>query len=152
MHAAPSVTYPVGRPRLGGWLLLACWAAGAAASVLWAWDAAVAGWRQGLALAASSASGLLALRWWLAMPAGELRWDGAGWTWSGSSGHAAGRLQVGLDLQGLLLLRWQGGDEVCWLWLARGTAAPYWGDLRRAVYSRARTQALQGPQAPASKT
>jgi hypothetical protein len=152
MHAAPSVTYPVGRPRFGGWLLLACWAAGAAVSLLWAWQAPVPGWRQAVALAASAACGLLSLRWWLRAPAGELGWDGVSWTWSGTGGAVAGQLQVGLDLQGLLLLRWQGGDHVCWLWLERTTAAPRWGDLRRAVYSRARPQALHGPEAPAAKT
>ncbi len=152
MHAAPSVTYPVGRSRLGGWLLLACWAVGAAVSLLWAWQAAAPGWRQGLGLVASAACGWLALRWWRAAPAGELSWDGAQWAWSGPGDSGAGQLRVVIDLQGLLLLRWEGCAGVHWLWLERSAAPQRWGDLRRAVYSRARPPALPGPEAPAAKT
>ena len=56
-----------------------------------------------------------------------------------------GEVQVALDLQSHLLVRWQPeAGPVLWLWLERSRAPLAWGALRRAVYSRARTGAPHG--------
>lgn len=152
MHAAPSVRYPVARSPAAGWLLAAAWTAGALAAGWWTWQASAPDWRQGGALILSLATGVVGLLAWRHAPAGALAWDGATWTLQQHSGEAAtGRIEPGLDLQWLLLLRWrpEAGRPV-WLWLERAQARDTWDALRRAVYSRARTDALQGAQAPGS--
>jgi toxin CptA len=53
----------------------------------------------------------------------------------------AGRVQVSLDLQQCVLLRWSAGRTPHWLWLERRQRPERWDDLRRAVYSRARMEA-----------
>jgi hypothetical protein len=147
MHSAPSVTYPVGRSRLAGWLCLAAWLLGASVVALWAWQAGEPGWRQALALAALAAAGLWSLRRWVQSPAGELAWDGRAWNWAGG-----GTVAVCLDLQSLVLLRWQGeAGSAQWLWLERSLSPGRWDALRRAVYSRAIPDALQGAEPPAAK-
>jgi toxin CptA len=57
-----------------------------------------------------------------------------------------------LDLQRLLLLRWHGAaGGVQWLWAERARHPDRWDALRRAVYSRATPDALQGAKPPAAK-
>ena len=146
MHAAPSVRYPVGRSRAAGVFLAAAWSAGALATCWWTWQAATPGWRQAAAALLVLAVGAFGLAAWLRSPRGALAWDGAAWTLALEGGETApGRIEPGADLQGLLLLRWRplcrGGT---WLWLERRQAPQAWDALRRAVYSRARTEAPQG--------
>lgn len=151
MHAAPSVTYPVGRSRFAAALSLVLWGAGLLAVAWWTWQAQAAGWRHALAFAAVAACGLAATWAWRRSPVGYLRWDGGAWSWQDDTSDAeAGHPEVALDLQSRLLLRWHaatGGG--CWLWLERsGAAAAAWEALRRAVYSPARNEAPHGAQPP----
>jgi toxin CptA len=155
MHSAPSVTYPVGRSRSAAVLLALVWGAAAAVVLQWAALPGVSPARLGTGWLALAAAGVAAgWTWWAAAP-GVLAWDGAGWTWTGSGAGAViagGRLEVGLDLQRVLLVRWRGPDAARWLWLERASCAERWDDLRRAVYSRARPEALPRNQPPAAKS
>ena len=138
MHGAPSVTCPVGRSSLGGRLLLAVWAAGAATWLLWLAQAGWS-WRTAAGAATVLACGAAAGVAWRRQGAGLLHWDGRAWS---LDGNGPGQLAVALDLQGLLLVRWDGPAGRRWLWLERGRAQPHgWADVRRAVYSPAVPQA-----------
>jgi len=150
MHNAPSVSYPAGRSRLAAALLLGVWLLGCAAAALWHLHTPDA-WRLATLLATLCAAGAFAgWHWWHA-PSGTLAWDGEGWTWSVQPEAAAASVEVGLDLQRSLLLRWRGGGASQWIWLDRGTRAERWDDVRRAVYSRARPKTLQHASRPAAK-
>jgi toxin CptA len=152
MHSAPSVTYPVGRSRWVAALLVMVWLAGVAATLRWTTQPDLALARAGGAWAALIASGFFAGWKWWAGPRGELSWVGANWAWTGPDGAAtAGQLQVTLDLQRLLLVRWFARGQSRWLWLERAGRASHWDDLRRAVYSRARPEALPLREPPAAK-
>ena len=72
MHNAPSVSYPVGRPRLAGLLAAGLWLLGAGVTALWLHQADAPGWRQGVAALALAAIGAWALRSWLRSPSGEV--------------------------------------------------------------------------------
>jgi toxin CptA len=150
MHNAPSVSYPVGRSRFAAALLLAAWLLSLAAAGFW-WLQAPDRWRLGAMLAALAAAGAFAAWSWRRAPSGTLSWDGEAWNWSPVPDGRAGELEVGVDLQAWLLLRWKAGSASQWLWLARSSRAERWDDLRRAVYSRARPQALQPAGPPAAK-
>jgi toxin CptA len=148
MDNAPSVTYPVGRPRFAGLVAGALWLAGAAVTLLWWYQAEAPGWRQGVAAMAVALSGAAALRSWLLSPNGDFSWDGAGWTAPGRVGP--GTVQVALDLQHRVLIRWRGQESSRWVWLERHRCPQRWADLRRAVYSRARPHALPAARPPAA--
>ncbi len=151
MHSAPSVSYPVGRSRFAATLLLVLWLPGAACVALWSVQARAPGWQVGASVALVLLAGFCAAwNWWHA-PQGDLSWDGENWNWSAAGQEAAGSLEVGLDLQRWLLLRLTGGKVVRWFWLERARYPERWEDLRRAVYSRARPQALRQEQSPAAK-
>ena len=141
MHSAPAVSYPVGRSRLAGALLLLIWLTALAATGLWWAQVQVAGWRWGAAVLLLACTGAFAAWHWWHAPVGTLAWDGESWNWSAKGRVEAGEPDVRLDLQHWLLLRWRGGQGGCWLWLERAPLAERWEDLRRAVYSRARPQA-----------
>ena len=151
MHGAPSVSYPVGRSRFAGLLLLTAWLAGAATALASWLQGQPFAWRIAVVASLLAAAGVFAgLAWWRSA-SGTLAWDGDGWTWSGSSRSYPGEVDVGLDLQRWLLLRFSGDGATHWSWLERSRHAERWDDLRRAVYSRARPQALPGAQPPAAK-
>ena len=144
MHAAPSVSYPVGRSRFAGGLLALAWLLGAAAILAWVLSTPLPGWRQALAGAVLAGCGLAALAGWLRSPAGTLAWDGGGWRWERAADGEAGQAELALDLQARMLLRWvpaQGGARwrTRWIWVERDAAVSHWDALRRAVYSRANT-------------
>src|SRR6478609_8652190 len=101
MHAAPSVTYPVGRSAFAGGVGIVLVAAGAAACVAWAWQAG-AGGRQLLAFALLLACAGFAFAGWWRSPVGVLRWDGLAWSWEEGGAPAPGRPELALDLQGRL--------------------------------------------------
>jgi toxin CptA len=151
MHSAPSVSYPVGRSRFAAGLLLAVWLSGAACVMLWSAQVRAPGWQLVASVLLVLAAGLCAAwNWWQA-PQGDLSWDGENWNWSAAGQEAGGSVEVSLDLQHWLLLRWSGGNASRWLWLERARSLERWEDLRRAVYSRARPQALRQDQSPAAK-
>ena len=146
MHNAPSVSYPVGRARFSGLLAAGLWLAAAASTLAWLHEADAPGWRHGLAFAALVATGGWALVSWVRSPRGELHWDGAAWT--GPFGTGASGLEVALDLQRVLLVRWRAPGDAHWLWLERSRCPHRWLDLRRAVYSRATPPALPPARPP----
>jgi toxin CptA len=115
----------------------------------WTWQSAAPRWGQALAAVLVLLTGLAGLAAWRTSPAGAIAWDGEGWTLAlGSGASVAGRLEAGPDLQWLLLARWRPqAGRARWLWLERRHAPQAWAALRRAVYSRARTEAPQGAQA-----
>jgi toxin CptA len=152
MHSAPSVSYPVGRSRFAGALLLGVWLLGAGACAAWRVAAPVSSGRSGVAVVVVVCAGLFAAwRWWH-MPMGTLIWDQEQWGWSGGSAGLPAVPQVSLDLQDWLLLRWRPHSGSRWLWLERASRPEQWADLRRAVYSRARADASSkaGPSAAKS--
>ena len=166
MHSAPSVTYPVGRSRFLGMLAAMLWLAGAVAIAFWSFRSDAVGWRHATGFFAVVACGAFAAVAWRRSPAGALGWDGAGWTWHApGDGRVAqaqaarsaappgiGELHVALDLQHHLLVRLHGtAHGARWFWLERERRAERWGDLRRAVYSRARPDALPGAMPPPAK-
>jgi hypothetical protein len=74
------------------------------------------------------------------MPEGYLCWDGQDWQWIGTGGPMSGALTVHLDVQSHLLLAFTPSrGRLIWCWTERGKAPTCWADLRRAVYSRAKT-------------
>ena len=144
MHNAPSVSYPVGRPRFAGLVAAGLWLVGAAVAALWAREADAPGWRLALAGGALVGAGLWSLLSWIRSPRGQLQWDGTAWMDPSGSGAAA--LDVALDLQHVMLVRWREPRPPHWLWLERRRCPHAWLELRRAVYSRART-----PTAPPAR-
>jgi hypothetical protein len=148
MHNAPSVTYPVGRSRWGAALLALAWLAGVAVVLQWSRQDGVGAGPAVVAWAGVAGVGLAAARAWWRGPSGALAWDGANWRWEAGP---PGRVQVGLDLQAFLLVHWRAAGGARWLWLERAACPERWDDLRRAVYSRARPQALPVAEPPAAK-
>ncbi|MBA3771767.1 MAG: hypothetical protein H0X13_04535 [Ramlibacter sp.] len=142
MHSAPSVSYPVGRSHFAAWLQLGMWLMGVAAVVLWSGQVPGSRWRLAAAALLVLAGWCAAWKWWRA-PHGVLHWDGEGWNWLAAGQSDRGMLEVSLDLQHWLLLRWRGESASHWLWIERAKHLERWPDLRRAVYSRARPQALR---------
>lgn len=141
MHAAPSVSYPVGRSRFAAVVLAAGWLAGLAAAFLWAAQAQATGWRLALAGAALVASAAYAAAGWLSSPCGTLTWSGAEWSWQEQGlAPAPGRPQLLVDLQSRVLLQWIGSDGARrWLCAERKSDLSHWDAFRRALYSRAST-------------
>lgn len=150
MRGAPSVSYPVGRSFWALVLLGAAWLAGAAAIAAWGRAEAGPPWR----LAGGGAVLLVTGAWagwsWLRTRDRMLAWDGTAWS---ASGIPAAALDVAcvLDLQLALLLRVRAGRDVHWLWVERSRSPARWRELRRAVYSRARPDALDGVTPPTAK-
>ena len=138
MHAAPSVSYPVGRAPFAGALLVVLLSAGLAAVLAFSLQSDAVGWRQLAAWVALAASGLLAALAWLHSARGLLQWDGRGWQWQEGGSAQPGQPEIALDLQSRLLVRWRSeSGRARWLWLERKSAPSHWEALRRAVYSRA---------------
>ena len=138
MHNAPAVTYPVGRSHFQGWLIGVLALIGCAAGLLWSSQPGALNWRHYVFALSSLLTSLGAGVRWLRSPAGRLRWDGQSWCWSEtpSGSDKMGLLAVQLDLQGLLLVRFQ--PEIgspFWLWLERRTQPARWQDLRRAAFA-----------------
>jgi toxin CptA len=149
MHAAPSVTYPVGRSRLAGQLYAVLGLAGLAAAAAFTVQSAAFGWRQVAALAAVAACGALAARGWRRSARGVLQWNGLVWEWEEGTTVDTGQPRIALDLQSHLLLRWRSaGGAHRWLWARQESAPADWAALRRAVYSRATAPAPAGPEQP----
>ena len=92
----------------------------------------------------------LALRFWRALPTGDLHWGGAHWELKSAGRSVDGAcLCVHADLQRFMLVRLESADQPpCWLWLERRAHPERWNDLRRAVYSRAETAGTNMPLDP----
>lgn len=140
MRSAPSVSYPVGRCAFSAALRLALWLAGAAVLGLWVATEQVEAARMAAAAVALAACGGWAAWSWRREPQGTLAWDGARWTFSRQSGEEHGSVRPALDLQSVLLVRWE-SQAPGWLWLDRRSAPGHWDALRRAVHSPAFAEA-----------
>jgi toxin CptA len=151
MHSAPSVSYPVGRSPFAAGLLSGAWLLGVAAVGLWSFQIQAPGWQLGASLGMLLLTGLCAARNWLRAPQGMLSWDGQSWSCSAGAQTQEGVPEVGLDFQRWLLLRWSGATVARWFWLERSRHPERWEDLRRAVYSRAKPQALRQDASCAAK-
>ena len=148
---APAVLYPVGRRAalavgcgllvLAGFVALGFWAVQGAWRHPW--------WLLGAAGSTWVGAVVLALRFWRALPAGDVYWSGEHWELRCSGRTVSyARVCMHADLQRFLLLRLESADQPpCWLWLERAAQPERWSDLRRAVYSRAQAAA---PDAPTS--
>ena len=146
MHAAPSVSYPVGRSAFAAGLYGALALLGLLAVSAWALQSPT-GWRPLAGFAAVLATAALAWLGWRRAPSGTLRWDGALWHWEEPGAVCTGQPELALDLQSRMLLRFRpdaGGAR--WLWLERASAPSHWDALRRAVYSRASAPIPAFPQ------
>lgn len=144
IHTAPPVRYPVKPSRLrrgceGGVFVVAliCMA-------LWAYETAPSMLRGVGALCLCLPALAFIVQSFSASSAGELAWDGSTWAlYLHASGEpvwaADGRLDVLLDFQFALLLRWRtvGVWGAKWTWLERRSEPSRWHLLRCAVYSRA---------------
>ena len=144
---APSVQYPLRRSRVLGALLLALLFTGAGVVAAWmssgARDAVVSA-AVALGLWLSAAAG--AAHFWRSQPRGVLQFNGQTWTLGQTAKSFSGPLalstppEVLLDLQAHLWVRVVPmGHASQWLWLQRSSQPERWMDLRRAVYSRARS-------------
>ena len=87
-----------------------------------------------------------AAHFWWSQPLGVLQFDGQAWTLGQTAKSFSGPLalsvppEVLLDLQAHLWVRIVPiGHSSQWLWLERSSQPERWMDLRRAVYSRARS-------------
>ena len=87
-----------------------------------------------------------AAHFWWGQPRGVLQFDGQAWTLGQTAKSFSGPLalsvppEVLLDLQAHLWVRIvPSGHSSQWLWLERSSQPERWMDLRRAVYSRARS-------------
>jgi toxin CptA len=151
MHTAPSVSFPVGRSRFAAGSLLMIWLAAALAIGLWWAQVQTPGWLAGAGTLLLAGVGISAALNWVHAPVRALVWDGSVWRCDVQGKLEEGEPAVSLDLQRWLLLRWTSGQRVRWLWLEQARGVERWGDVRRAVYSRARPQALRQAKPPAAK-
>ncbi len=122
MHNAPSVSYPVGRCAFQRWLYAIFTLLTSAVLLVWALNQHVS-W---VWCFAAFTAALGAFMGWCALNhAGTLTWDGQVWCLHDQNPaceDALGRVQVALDMQRALLLRWQPTSETLsakpsWLWL-----------------------------------
>ena len=149
-RSAPSVSYPFGRNRVLGRVLLAVGALGACALLAWAIQGVrpgadgLLGGAAGVWLAACAAG----LHFWRGQPAGAIHWDGESWEIAladprgglGPFRALSGVPGVFIDLQSHLWVQVlvPPGRRSLWLWVAQSSQPERWLDVRRAVYSRAK--------------
>lgn len=137
MHRAPALSFPLGRSRFQGALVILTGLTSALVGLLWYVAADSFGWRQGLFALIFLSVFVVALESWRHAPAGILRWDGQSWSWIGVQATVGGRLRAHLDLQFCLVLslRPDSGRRI-WLWPERRRDERHWNALRRAVFAR----------------
>jgi len=153
MHTPPAVSFPAGRSRSADLLLLVLWGLGAGCAGVAISQLGAAGARAALLASSVLCAGLACWQFRQKLAPGVLRFDGQHWSLTSGRSHAspAGRAQVGLDLQFLMLVRLVAPQGVTrWLWLERRADPARWPDLRRAVYSRAPTTSAVGVTADAA--
>lgn len=122
MYNAPSVSYPVGRCAFHRWLYLSIIALTSAVLCAWALSQGLS-WAWGGAVFAAAIGTYLG--WQAQQQMGTLTWDGQVWCLHDQGAgqeDALGEVQVMLDVQKALLLRWQPASDTLhakpnWLWL-----------------------------------
>ena len=155
MRGAPSVSVPVGRSRLG--LYLMAWLSGLGVLTWLSWVlASPSPGRQALVAFVMAVCGAWAWHSQRRTPAGVLHWSGKAWFLLGPAAQMLAPAQAGgelpgrevpgdglevevaatLDLQSVLLLRVSANENhlVGWWWLTRGEDAAHWQAVRRAVH------------------
>lgn len=145
----PSVQYPLCRSRALGVLLAAWLLAGGSVLVAWiAWGGRAAHLSIAVALCFWLPAMAAAMHFWWSQARGVLQFDGQAWTLNRVAPPTSVPLtlsappEVLLDLQAHLWVRiLLVGHPPLWLWLERSSQPERWMDLRRAVYSRARSGA-----------
>ena len=155
MHAAPPVRYPIKPSRLrrlgeGGVFVFTLFCLG-----LWVYQTTPPmAWGLSALCLCLLALALMVQSTWGALP-GELAWDGMAWSLHLQTRRASvwvghGSLNVLLDLQVVLLLRWRAEGLLAgkWIWLERRTQPSRWHLLRCAVYSRAAHEPSKEPIGP----
>jgi len=149
MHSPPAVSFPVRPSRDANRLLFMLWGLGAACA-----GGAMLQLDARAALLASSVlcAGMGCWYFTRRVAPGVLTFDGQHWWLSGQPRTLpAGRAQIALDLQFLMLLRLKAPyARAQWLWVERRADPTRWADLRRAVYSRAPTTAAAETPADAA--
>lgn len=144
MHSAPAVSYPVGRSRFQGQLIVVLGLIGCLAGLAWCATVERLGWRQGLFFVILSLACWVASLAWSRSSVGELTWDGQGWRFNGALGALNGEVRLQLDLQFCMLLRLRSDDgRRWWLWSEKRSAPAGWLALRRAVMSNAADRSAQ---------
>jgi toxin CptA len=141
MHNAPSVSYPVGRCAFQRQLYLFLLLATLAVLSAWALNQGVTRvWCAAALLAmVGGVLGAFSLRFFA-----TLSWSGQRWCLHDQSGKKPdelGEVEVILDTQKTLLLRWQPTSDklptsFVWLWLGAELSSSRWQELRCAVYQR----------------
>jgi hypothetical protein len=138
MHNAPAVSFPVGRSRFEGALLLASFLLAFCVAALWIGDQTRINWRPAVALLIALLAGLGAGWRWFRARSGVLHWDGRQWQFESIATVVPGRAIMRLDLQDWILLEFQTDTgKIHWFWLHRDRQARYWNVLRRALCARA---------------
>ena len=152
MQHAPPVTYPLGRSRVAVLVTVFIWTAGLLAVSMWLAQPGLAPWRQHLSLGLLAVCGLAAVRSLANMAAGHIAWTGQHWLHASGGAEREGVLQVCLDLQNQLLVRFLPvRGRAVWIWLERARRPQRWAELRRAVHARSRP-AAPGVDAGAAQT
>lgn len=137
MHNAPTVEYPLGRSPFENRLLYALWSSVACVYALWFFYAGAADWRPWLGLAFALAAVLLARSAGQARTAGRLVWDGRSWNWISAGASTLGKVAMQLDLQRVMLLRFEtDAGTGRWFWLDQSAAPARWQALRRAIHAK----------------
>jgi toxin CptA len=141
MHNAPSVSYPVGRCAFQRQLYLFLLLATLAVLSAWALNQGVTRvWCAAALLAmVGGVLGAFSLRFFA-----TLSWSGQRWCLHDQSGKKPdelGEVEVILDTQKTLLLRWQPTSDklptsFVWLWLGAELSSSRWQELRCAAYQR----------------
>jgi hypothetical protein len=153
MHSAPVVSFPVGRSRLHGVMVVAIATFGVMLLAMWmikvgAFQTQYLGLAAMLWLVSSS----LAVCCWVKTPDGILAWDGRNWSWTSCGVSCLSAPEVALDFQESLLLRLhvQDAGDV-WLWPERHSSPGRWLALRRALFAKTRAAKDHVTGLPASQ-
>ena len=121
------------------------WSLVAAIDGYWLVVAPAGDWRPWAATVATACAAWLAWRKGPMTQSGMLAWDGTAWCWDGAGSLLRGHLQVRLDLQSVLLVRFfADSGSAHWLWLDHASRPGQWLALRRAVHGSVRGADVSG--------
>lgn len=142
---SPAVRFPVCRLLLWRQVMHSVWCVACIGLLVWlCQDANQRGQLWMKVVAACLAIVLAALgvrKSWHDAVCGYLCWDGRAWYWQDSKGvnSAVHSVQVLMDLQTVMLVKWRALDgRHCDCWVQKLESADTWGDFRRAVYLSSR--------------
>ncbi len=150
MHSAPSVSYPMGRSRFHGALVLLMALLVALTLLTWLLQVDELGARHLAAVLVWLACTAVAVLNWLKAPLGVLTWDGVAWIWTDGDKALPVQPEVTLDLQVVMLVRLGTGAlrRGIWVWPERQVAPVRWLPLRRAVFGQQPAKAMPQSTTP----